>query len=87
MEQDVAADPDRRREVDGGDPPVEGGRVLTGFEHVPQAMTLDEPDEPLEPGGVPVEEFIVPVILGTSAFCAGVRALIAHRRTRERSPS
>jgi hypothetical protein len=38
-------------------------------------------------GGVPVEEFIVPVILGVTAFGAGVRALIARRHSRERSPS
>ena len=38
-------------------------------------------------GGMPVEEFLVPVILGASAFGVGVRALIADRRTRERSPS
>jgi hypothetical protein len=37
-------------------------------------------------GGMPVEELLVPFILGASAFGAGVRVLMSHRRSRERSP-
>ena len=38
-------------------------------------------------GGMPFEEFLVPVILSVSALGAGVRASISNRRRRERSPS
>jgi hypothetical protein len=33
-------------------------------------------------GGLPFEELFVPIILGASAFGAGVRALLAHRQGR-----
>jgi hypothetical protein len=33
---------------------------------------------------MPVEELLVPFILGASAFGAGVRALISHRRSQRR---
>jgi hypothetical protein len=36
---------------------------------------------------MPVEEFLLPIVLAVSAFGAGVRALISNRRRRERSPS
>jgi len=37
--------------------------------------------------GMPVEEFLLPVILTVSALGAGIRASIANRRRRERSSS
>ena len=34
--------------------------------------------------GMPVEELLVPLILGAGAFGAGVRALISHWRSQRR---
>lgn len=34
--------------------------------------------------GMPVEEVLVPLILGTGAFGAGLRALISHLRNQRR---
>jgi hypothetical protein len=34
---------------------------------------------------MPFEELLVPVFLGASAFGAGVRALVWHRRNRHRA--